>query len=237
MNLKLRLGTTFAAVIIAGSAFAQGLETEQQELGYIIGMDIGNSLRREGTDIDLDSLIEALRATYEGSELKLTTEEAATIRQNFITKRQAAMAEEQAAMQEDAKAQGAVNAVEGEAYLAENMGKEGVQVTDSGLQYKVLTMGTGAKPAATDNVEVHYRGTLLDGTEFDSSYSRNETASFQLDRVIAGWTEGVQLMPVGSKFEFYIKPDLAYGEAGGGPIPPNSTLIFEVELVSIGDAE
>ncbi len=103
----------------------------------------------------------------------------------------------------------------------------------SGLQYKVETMGTGAKPVATDTVKVHYRGTLLDGTEFDSSYARNEPISFGLNRVIAGWTEGVQLMPVGSKFTFYIAPDLAYGEGGGGPIPPNSTLIFEVELLDI----
>ncbi len=118
-------------------------------------------------------------------------------------------------------------------FLAANKLKEGVQTTASGLQYKVLTMGEGAKPAATDTVEVHYRGTLLDGTEFDSSYARNEPISFALNRVIAGWTEGVQLMPIGSKFVFYIAPDLAYGEAGGGPIPPNSTLVFEVELLDI----
>jgi len=230
MNSKLRLGTMFAAFLLAGSAIAQGLETEQQELGYIIGMDIGNSLKTQGTDIDLDALVDALRTTYEGGELKLTTEEAQAIRTAYIAKRQAATEAEQNEM-------GSANSAAGQAFLAENSGKEGVLVTESGLQYKVLTMGTGAKPAATDNVEVHYRGKLLDGTEFDSSYSRNETTSFQLDRVIAGWTEGVQLMPVGSKFEFYIKPDLAYGEGGGGPIPPNSTLIFEVELVSIGAAE
>jgi FKBP-type peptidyl-prolyl cis-trans isomerase FkpA len=112
-----------------------------------------------------------------------------------------------------------------------------VQTTASGLQYKVETMGTGPKPVATDTVKVHYRGTLLDGTEFDSSYARNEPISFGLNRVIAGWTEGVQLMPVGSKFMFYIAPDLAYGEGGGGPIPPNSTLVFEVELLDIETAE
>ena len=98
-------------------------------------------------------------------------------------------------------------------------------------------MGDGAKPVATDTVKVHYRGTLLDGTEFDSSYARNEPISFGLNRVIAGWTEGVQLMPVGSKFMFYIAPDLAYGAGGGGPIPPNSTLVFEVELLDIGAPE
>jgi FKBP-type peptidyl-prolyl cis-trans isomerase FkpA/FKBP-type peptidyl-prolyl cis-trans isomerase FklB len=230
MNLQLRLGTIIAAFLLAGSAIAQELETEMQELGYIIGMDIGNSLRSEGTEIDLDALIDALRTTYEGGVPRLTTEQAQAIRESFIAKRRAAAEAEANAMSE-------INRTQGEAFLAENIGKEGVQVTGSGLQYKVITMGAGTRPAATDNVEVHYRGTLLDGTEFDSSYSRDQPMSFQLDRVIAGWTEGLQLMPVGSKFEFYVKPELAYGPGGGGPIPPNSTLIFEVELLSIQSAE
>ena len=230
MNFKRSLGILVAAALLAGGAIAQDLETEQQKLGYIIGMDIGNSLRTEGTDIDIDAMIDALRTTYEGGITKLTTEQAQVIRESFIAKRRSVAEAEANALSE-------TNRLEGEAYLAENLGKEGVQVTESGLQYKVLTMGSGVKPAATDNVEVHYRGTLLDGSEFDSSYSRNQPMSFQLDRVIAGWTEGVQLMPVGSKFEFYIKPELAYGAGGGGPIPPNSTLIFEVELLSIGDAQ
>jgi FKBP-type peptidyl-prolyl cis-trans isomerase FkpA/FKBP-type peptidyl-prolyl cis-trans isomerase FklB len=230
MNFKTRLGTAAAAAIMSCSVAASDLETPEQELGYIIGMDIGNSLRQQGTDIDLEALIDALRTTYEGGVPKLTTEQAQSIRESFI-------AERQAEAQAEADALSEVNKTKGEAFLAENLTKEGVQVTESGLQYKVITMGDGAKPAATDNVEVHYRGTLLDGTEFDSSYSRNQPMSFQLNRVIAGWTEGVQLMPVGSKFEFYIKPELAYGPGGGGPIPPNSTLVFEVELLSIEDAE
>ena len=230
MNFKRSLGILVAAALLAGGAIAQDLETEQQKLGYIIGMDLENSRRTEGTDIDIDAMIDALRTTYEGGITKLTTEQAQVIRESFIAKRRSVAEAEANALSE-------TNRLEGEAYLAENLGKEGVQVTESGLQYKVLTMGSGVKPAATDNVEVHYRGTLLDGSEFDSSYSRNQPMSFQLDRVIAGWTEGVQLMPVGSKFEFYIKPELAYGAGGGGPIPPNSTLIFEVELLSIGDAQ
>ena len=127
------------------------------------------------------------------------------------------------------------NTEKGEAYLAANAKKEGVKVTASGLQYKVLKEGAGKSPQATDTVEVHYKGTLLDGTEFDSSYKRGETATFPLNRVIPGWTEGVQLMKVGSKFQFTIPSKLAYGERGtpGGPIPGNATLIFEVELVSI----
>ena len=193
-------------------------------------MDIGKSLREQGTEVDLDSLIDAVRATYKGEDLAMTVEEAAQIRKEYIERRQA----EQAA---EAAVAGESNLVVGQKFLAENATKEGVQTTASGLQYKVITMGDGAKPVATDTVKVHYRGTLLDGTEFDSSYARNEPISFGLNRVIAGWTEGVQLMPIGSKFMFYIAPDLAYGEGGGGPIPPNSTLIFEVELLDIGAPE
>ena len=127
------------------------------------------------------------------------------------------------------------NSDKGEAFLKENSSKEGVKTTASGLQYKVLKEGTGKSPQATDTVEVHYKGTLLDGTEFDSSYKRGETAKFPLNRVIPGWTEGVQLMKVGAKYQFTIPSKLAYGERGtpGGPIPPNSTLIFEVELIAV----
>lgn len=230
MNLQLRLGAMVATLFLCGGAIASELETQQQKLGYIIGMDIGNSLRTEGTDIDLDALIDALRTTYEGGTLKLTTEQAQSIRESFIATRRLAA-------ESEANDLSAANGTQGEAFLAGNVGKEGVRVTASGLQYKVLKMGGGARPAATDTVEVHYRGTLLNGTEFDSSYKRDQPISFALDRVIAGWTEGVQLMPVGSKFMFYIKPELAYGTGGGGAIPPNSTLIFEVELLGIEGAE
>jgi FKBP-type peptidyl-prolyl cis-trans isomerase FkpA/FKBP-type peptidyl-prolyl cis-trans isomerase FklB len=219
-------GTLFAAALLTGNVLATELETDAQKLGYIIGMDIGSSLKQQGADLDLDSLFDAIRATYNGEPLAMTPEEAATVREEFISKRRAeAEAERQTA--------GAANAAEGDKFLLENRVKEGVQVTDSGLQYKVIQMGEGAKPAATDRVTVHYRGTLLNGEEFDSSYSRNQPMTFQLDQVIPGWTEGVQLMPVGSKFMFYVPPDLAYGPNGGGPIGPNATLIFEVELLGI----
>jgi FKBP-type peptidyl-prolyl cis-trans isomerase len=224
-NLK-RCGLILAAIIFTMNAWAIELDTEEKKLGYIIGMDIGKSLKDQGTPVDLDALMEAIRSTYNGEELALTTEEAGAIRKEYVEKRQA----EQKAV---TAAAGQKNLAEGQKFLAENKVKEGVQTTASGLQYKVVTMGDGAKPAAEDTVKVHYRGTLLDGTEFDSSYARNEPISFGLNRVIPGWTEGVQLMPVGSKFIFYIAPDLAYGEGGGGPIPPNSTLIFEVELLDI----
>ncbi len=223
-------GLAAASLALALGANAAELETDAQKLGYMIGMDVGQSLRQQGTDIDLDTLFEAIRTTYEGGEPAMTPEQAQAVRQEFVQKRQAAVQAEQAAL-------GAKNKAEADAFLAENAGKEGVVTTASGLQYKVLEAAEGPTPAATDTVTVHYRGTLLDGTEFDSSYSRNEPISFALDRVIPGWSEGVQLMPVGSKYEFYISPELGYGEAGGGPIPPNSALIFEVELLSIGEGE
>ena len=230
MNTFKRGGLILAVLIFTMNTWAIELDTEEKKLGYIIGMDIGKSLREQGTTVDLDSLIDAIRATYNGEALAMTTEEAGQVRKEYVEKRQA---EQQA----EAAAVGETNLVAGQKFLAENATKEGVQTTASGLQYKVETMGTGPKPVATDTVKVHYRGTLLDGTEFDSSYARNEPISFGLNRVIAGWTEGVQLMPVGSKFMFYIAPDLAYGEGGGGPIPPNSTLVFEVELLDIETPE
>ena len=230
MNFLKHCGLVLATVTFSLNAWATELDTDEQKLGYIIGMDIGKSLREQGAGVDLDTLVDAIRATYKGEELAMTAEEADAIRQAYVQKRQEAQQAESAVA---AKA----NLAEGQKFLAENKTKEGVQTTASGLQYKVLTMGDGAKPVATDTVKVHYSGTLLDGTEFDSSYARNEPISFALDRVISGWTEGVQLMPIGSKFIFYIAPELAYGEAGGGPIPPNSALIFEVELLDIENQE
>lgn len=230
MNLPMRGGLLLAVAAISLNTWATELKTEKQKLGYIIGMDIGKSLRAQGTEVDLEALIDAIRATYLGEELAMSTEDSAAIRQAYVEKRQANQ-------QAESAVQGDVNLAAGQKFLAENKVKEGVTTTDSGLQYKVVTMGDGAKPAATDTVKVHYKGTLLDGTEFDSSYARNEPISFALNRVIAGWTEGVQLMSVGSKFIFYVAPELAYGEGGGGPIPPNSTLVFEVELLDIEGAQ
>ena len=224
MKRFLTFGSLLAAVLFAGNALATELETEAQKLGYIIGMDIGASLKQQGTNLDLDSLYDAIKATYNDEPLAMTPEEAATIRESFI-------AERRAEAEAERNEQVASNAVEGDKFLLENRTKEGVILTDSGLQYKVLEMGDGPRPTATDSVKVHYRGTLLNGEEFDSSYERGEPISFVLNKVIAGWTEGVQLMPVGSKFMFYIPPDLAYGPAGGGPIGPNATLIFQVELL------
>lgn len=221
-----RIGMALTALLVSGVALAAELETQEEKLGYTFGMNIGESLRSQGVNVDLDALIDGLRTVYEGGEPALSAEEADAIRQAWVTQRQESMAAEQAAAATQ-------NLAEAERFLAENATRDGVVTTDTGLQYEVVSQGEGPRPAATDTVTVHYRGTLLDGTEFDSSYARGEPLSFALDRVIPGWTEGLQLMPVGSKYKLYIKPELGYGAAGGGPIPPNSALIFEVELLDI----
>lgn len=203
------------------------LDTEASKVSYAIGLDVANSLKSLGADLDRAVFLEALNAQLDGANVRLTAEEAGKAKQAFFQKRAAKQVEER-------KAATVGNKAEGEKFLSENAKKEGVKVTESGLQYEVVTLGDGAKPLATDKVKVHYRGTLLDGTEFDSSYKRGQPVTFPLNAVIKGWTEGVQLMPVGSKFKFYIPSDLAYGERGAGAgIAPNSTLIFEVELLDI----
>lgn len=215
-----------AAPLVAG---AQELESQSERVGYMIGMDIGNSIKDQQDQVDLDTLLQGIRDVYEGNDTLLSTAEAQQIRQQY-------MQERRAQMQQERQAQAETNLEEGEAFLAENANKEGVQVTDSDLQYKVIESGDGASPSAEDTVTVHYRGKLLNGTEFDSSYSRGQPASFALDQVIPGWTEGVQLMNVGSKYRFFVPPDLAYGEQGSRGIPPNATLIFDVELLDVKSA-
>ncbi|MEJ2383399.1 MAG: FKBP-type peptidyl-prolyl cis-trans isomerase [Xanthomonadales bacterium] len=226
MKQIIRTGALAATLIVAGHVAAAELETQAQKLGYVFGMEIGNQLKQGGAEIDIDALVEGLRAAHSGEELALTPEQATTIRNEYIAARRA---EAEAAQQNLA----AENAAAGDKFLLENATRDGVQVTDSGLQYEVLEMGDGAKPTASDTVTVHYRGTLLDGTEFDSSYARNQEATFGLGQVIPGWTEGLQLMPVGSKFKFFIPSSLAYGPNGPPSIGPNATLIFEVELLGI----
>ena len=203
------------------------LDNEVKKFSYAMGMDVGQSIKGLGAEIDSAALNAAIGDVLSGAALKLEAAESTKIKQDFFRKKQEAQMAER-------KASGAENKAKGEAFLAENAKKEGVTVTESGLQYEVLTQGDGKKPAATDTVKVHYQGTLIDGTEFDSSYKRGEPISFPLNRVIKGWTEGVALMPVGSKYKFYIPSDLAYGERGAGAkIGPDSTLIFTVELLAI----
>lgn len=205
------------------------LETSAQRLSYGIAFGLGSRMAVDAVPMDMDAFIAGMSDGMEGAEPRLTQEE--------ITAEMQAYQEKATAAQQAAQAEaGAANLALSTAFLAENAAKEGVVVTETGLQYEVLVAGEGATPTAEDTVEVHYRGTLIDGTEFDSSYSRNQTASFGVTQVIPGWVEALQLMQVGSKWQLVIPSDLAYGAGGAGAtIGPNATLVFEVELISIAD--
>ncbi|MDD2530117.1 MAG: FKBP-type peptidyl-prolyl cis-trans isomerase [Bacteroidales bacterium] len=203
------------------------LKTNKDKISYIIGEDIGASLFREGYDLELDVMIEALREAAKGKVQNLLTEEEKNILMAEWQK------EMQAKKQKQMQQEGLKAREEGKLFLTSNLKKEGVKETPSGLQYKVVQEGSGANPKATDTVNVHYHGTLINGNVFDSSVQRGEPISFPLNQVIQGWTEGLQLMNVGSKFTFYIPADLAYGDSPVGTIPAGSTLIFDVELLGI----
>jgi FKBP-type peptidyl-prolyl cis-trans isomerase FklB len=192
-----------------------------------MGLDIGRMLKMQGVDVDLELATRGLKDAYTGNQALLTDEEMQEVLTNFKK-------EFIAKQQELAKQQGEKNKREGEIFFETNKKKEGVQTLPSGLQYKVLKAGAGKKPTATDTVTVHYRGTLIDGKEFDSSYRRGKPATFPVNGVIPGWTEALPLMEEGAKWELFIPSNLAYGERGAGrDIGPNATLIFEVELISI----
>lgn len=203
------------------------LQTPKDKLSYSIGMNIGKSLKRDNLDVDPEILLRALKDVLAGGKPLMSDEEV----QSTLTNLQTELRKRQ---QEEREQQAETNKKEGDAFLAANKTKEGVVVLPSGLQYKILQEGTGPKPTATDTVTVNYRGTLLNGTEFDSSYKHGQPASFPVGRIIKGWTEALELMPVGSKWQLFIPADLAYGPNGAAPsIGPNSTLVFEVELLSI----
>ena len=214
----------------AGGDAAIALETEQQRVSYGMGLGLGERIQQDGFPVDVDAFAEGMRNGMGDGEPLMTAEE---IQQEMMAFQQKQVEKQQQEMEQMA----AENLQRGLDFLAENAAKEGVVTLESGLQYKIIEEAEGDVPAAEDIVEVHYRGTLVDGTEFDSSYSRQSTVSFPVNGVIPGWTEALQLMPVGSKWELYIPSELAYGPGGtgGGPIGPNEALIFEVELVSIQD--
>lgn len=221
---------------LSSVGFAQDskLESDQDKLSYVLGTDIGNSLKQLETPLNLYAMMQGIKTVLDGSDPLLESAEAERVKGEFFQKMQAKQQAAAVAAQADMKKAGEKNMQEGKAFLAENKSKEGVTETASGLQYEVLKAGEGDKPKATDKVTVHYHGTLLDGSVFDSSVQRGQPATFGLNQVIKGWTEGLQLMPVGSKYKFYIPSDLAYGERGaGGAIGPNATLVFEVELLEI----
>ena len=198
------------------------------KLSYALGLGIGHQLLQMNAEgLNIDDFAQAIKDVMTGGELKMKDAEAQQIVQQFFA--------EQEAIQQAANAEkGKAAKTEGEQFLAENAKKEGVKTTASGLQYQVLREGNGKQPKATDQVECHYEGTLIDGTKFDSSYDRGQTATFPLNQVIAGWTEGLQLMHEGAKYRFFIPYQLAYGERGAGAsIPPYAALIFDVELVAV----
>jgi len=207
------------------------LQTQDQKISYLLGMDNGKNIQTIGIDIDTAAFQQGFSDGLSNAEPKLTEEQIAEAVQAFETVMAAKREEMQQAEQQASQMQADANLAEGSAFLAENGAKEGVVTTESGLQYRVLVAGSGAKPSLDSMVEVHYAGRLLDGTEFDSSIKRGVPAQFGVTQVIAGWTEALQLMTEGSKWELYIPADLAYGPGGTGPIGPNATLIFEVELL------
>jgi len=217
-------------LLVAVQGMAQDsaiLKTQRDKVSYSMGLDIGRMLKMQGVDVELELVTRGLKDAYTGNQPLLTDEEMQEVLTNFKK-------EFIAKQQELAKQQGEKNKKEGEIFLETNKKKEEVQTLPSGLQYKVLKAGAGKKPTATDTVTVHYRGTLIDGKEFDSSYRRGKPATFPVNGVIPGWTEALQLMEEGAKWELFIPSNLAYGErSAGGDIGPNATLIFEVELISI----
>ncbi len=207
------------------------LDTLEQKVSYIVGYNMASQAKASNFTIDVDAISLAVSDVAGDKESRLNDEESQAAMTAFQTQQQAKQQEAMAKAAEE-------NKQEGETYLAENAGKEGVETTESGLQYKVITEGDGATPAAEDQVTVHYTGRLIDGTVFDSSVERGQPATFPVNGVIPGWIEALQLMQVGDKWELTIPSDLAYGPGGtSGPIGPNETLIFEVELLDVASSE
>lgn len=235
MKKVLVLSALSAALLLAGcnnkeatAAKPTTTITEQSpdttKAGYAIGYDMGKNLKDMADDMDLDAFYQGMKDAYEGKDPALTEEQATKVVTDYQKRKQEEFVKK---MEEKA----AKNKTDGAAWLAENAKKEGVKTTESGLQYKVIKEGTGASPKASDTVVVHYEGKLIDGTVFDSSYERDMPAQFPLEGVIAGWTEGLQLMKKGGTYELYVPSDLAYGETGNTGIEPNSVLIFKIELL------
>ncbi len=225
---RLVLGTVASAVMLTGSVqsmAAEELTTLTDRVSYIFGYNLGSRFGQDQVDLNIDVFADAMKAAKDGKTPAMTEAEMQQVMTQFQELQQAKMAQVHKEMAE-------ANLQAGETFLAENAKKDGVKTTASGLQYKVITQGSGATPTQSDKVSVHYSGTLIDGTEFDSSYRRGVPAAFGVTQVIPGWTEALMLMPEGSKWEIYVPSQLAYGVGGSAPkIGPNSTLIFEIELL------
>ena len=228
---KTLIAAALTTAFVAGNAMAidASLKTEKDKISYMVGADVGRGLSQIKDELDLKLVLQALQDEFNGGKTLMTQEEGQTVRQEFMQKLQAKrVADEKVAADK--------NKAEGTAYLAKNKAKAGVKTTASGLQYEVIKQGTGPMPKATDTVKVDYTGTKVDGTKFDSSVDRGQPATFPLNGVIKGWTEGLQLMPVGSEYKLVIPAELAYGENAPPAIGPNATLIFDVKLISIETA-
>lgn len=224
---KSQMPATKSPATAAKSQTPLALTTQKDKTSYAIGMNFGESLHKQSVEVDTNILVRGMKDALAGGKTLMTDDEARAA----ITQLQGELRKKQ----EEKMAQaGEGNAKEGQAFLAANKSKDGVVTLPSGLQYKILQAGTGEKPTTGDSVVCNYRGTLINGKEFDSSYKRGQPATFPVSGVIKGWTEALQLMPVGSKWQLFVPAELAYGARGaGGDIGPNSTLIFEVELISI----
>lgn len=224
------LFTLFLGILIAaGSACAADepvLKNQKDKVSYTIGVYSGNNLKKQAIEVDPDLMMKGLKDSLSGGKTLLTEAEMQEVMVAF----QKDLTAQQAEKKKDLAVK---NKQEGEAFLAANMKKEGIKTLPSGLQYKVIQDGKGKRPKETDAIVAHYRGTLINGTEFDSSFKRNEPATFRLDGVIKGWKEALLLMNEGAKWQIFIPSGLAYGENGAGPIEPNATLIFDVELISV----
>ena len=205
-----------------GDAF----KSDKERVSYSLGMRLASGMKTQDLDLDIDMLAQAMKDVMAGKKTLLNEQEARQVLTDWSTRMQGELQKKQAELAEKNKA-------EGQKFLEENKTKEGVKTTASGLQYKVIKSGSGASPKASDRVKVHYKGTLINGTQFDSSIERGEPATFQIDKVIKGWTEALQLMKVGDKWQLFIPSDLAYRLEGRQNIPPNATLIFELELLGI----
>ncbi len=219
------------ALIAAPVVQADTLETDKQKLSYSLGLILGERLQADVDDLDIKAFTQGVEAIYNEETPLLNQEQMAEVMQAFQAQKMEEQRQAMAKLAQD-------NLDKGKTYQDDNAKRDGVKVTDSGLQFEVLEAGEGASPKATDTVKVHYRGELIDGTQFDSSYARNEPVSFPLDGVIPGWTEGLQLMKEGGKSRLVIPADLAYGPGGmGNAIGPNETLVFEVELLEVNPAD
>ncbi|UYG03598.1 FKBP-type peptidyl-prolyl cis-trans isomerase [Halomonas sp. LR3S48] len=217
---------SMVALVAAAPLVLAAPETEDERLSYSLGVAYGQSIAQEYPELDIEAFTDAIRDLIEGNDLAMDADEMAATLSQF---QQEALAARQAEAEEMAEQ----NLANGQAFMAENGEREEVTTTDSGLQYEVLESGDGESPGASSHVEVHYEGTLVDGTVFDSSFDRGQPLSFRVDQVIEGWQEALQLMSVGDTWMLFIPPELGYGAQGQGPIGPNETLIFRVELLDV----